>query len=374
MTKLLNFFRLLNRKNFELFRFHIKNAGLAHAVKLSLLKVETSSTPAIEAPESNSYKHMLGKELEIYAEQVNVHELPEIHHYWTERILRPKIEAAGIPGFYEVFTTPIGKAAEKKETVRIASLGSGNCDFEIKIVEDLVKKNTGNFVMECFEINPHMLERGRGLAQKAGISEYMAFAEADLNRFEFKRHYDIFIANHSLHHILRLEHLFDQVRENMEEGASFVINDVIGRNGHMLWPEALEKVQHLWEILPAEYKYNHQSKTREKVFFNADCSGESFEGIRAQDILPELLKRFHFEVFIGFANISRVFADRAFGHNFRKDRAFDKAFMDFVIELDELLIKQGSLKPTQMMAWLRKRETPKMMLQDELAQGGIRKI
>ena len=42
----------------------------------------------------------------------------------------------------------------------------------------------------------------------------------------------------------------------------------------------------------------------------------SFEGIRAQDILPLLVERFTFDEFIGFGNVIDPFVDRSFGPNF----------------------------------------------------------
>jgi len=59
----------------------------------------------------------------------------------------------------------------------------------------------------------------------------------------------------------------------------------------------------VWRELPDKYKFNHGMKRIEKTFPNTDYSVAGFEGIRAQDILPLLTRRFHFELFVGFANI-----------------------------------------------------------------------
>ena len=91
-------------------------------------------------------------------------------------------------------------------------------------------------------------------------------------------------------------------------------DDMIGRNGHMRWPEALVILDGLWKELPNSYKYNHQLKRLEVQFDNWDCSKEAFEGIRSQDILPLLIKKFQFDLFLGFANVVDVFVDRSFGH------------------------------------------------------------
>jgi hypothetical protein len=87
---------------------------------------------------------------------------------------------------------------------------------------------------------------------------------------------------------------------------------------------------------------------------NWDCSTAGFEGIRSQDILPSMIDSFHFESFLAFGNIIDVFVDRAFGHNLNVAREEDCAFIDRVALLDDRLIDEGIVKPTHMIARLRK--------------------
>jgi hypothetical protein len=130
---------------------------------------------------------------------------------------------------------------------------------------------------------------------------------------------------------------------------------MIGRNGHQRWPEALTFVNRFWRELPRQYTYNHALKRFEKEYANFDCSVDSFEGIRAQDILPLLVQRFHFDLFIGFGNVVDVFVDRAFGPNFDPERQWDRDFIDRVHAVDVEQMEQGTLKPTHMYAALTKR-------------------
>ena len=83
-----------------------------------------------------------------------------------------------------------------------------------------------------------------------------------------------------------------------------------------------------------------------------DCSQYGFEGVRAQDILPLLLERFAFEIFIGFANAIDPFVDRNFGHNFDASATWDRRFIDRVHAADEAAIVSGRLTPTHMFALL----------------------
>jgi SAM-dependent methyltransferase len=232
------------------------------------------------------------------------------------------------------------------------SIGAGNCDTEIRVAKLLRAAGLERFVIECLDINPHMLERGRAMARRERLGAHLAFVEGDFNSWNATWRYAGMMANQSLHHVLHLEGLFDEIGRALDPRASFVISDMIGRNGHQRWPEALAAVHRFWQELPARYRYNHQLQRHEELYENWDCSGEGFEGIRAQDILPLLLERFDFSVYIGLANVIDVFIDRGFGHNFNADCAWDRAFIDRVHAFDEEALRAGSLTPTHMFAVL----------------------
>ena len=93
----------------------------------------------------------------------------------------------------------------------------------------------------------------------------------------------------------------------------------------------------------------------EKKYINHDCSTEGFEGIRAQDVLPLMVEKFDFDLFIPFANLILVFIDRPFGPNFDHTNAEDLAFIDHIHKLDEEHMIKGDIKPTQMLAVLSKK-------------------
>ena len=158
------------------------------------------------------------------------------------------------------------------------------------------------------------------------------------------------MVNQSLHHFVNLEHIFETIRSHMKPHGYFIVSDMIGRNGHMRWPEAYKIVCDLWRLLPDKYKWNHLLKRYEDMYDNWDCSKEGFEGIRSQDILPLLSRYFEFDFFFAFGNVIDVFVDRCFGPNFDPNDDYDKAFIDFVARLDEKKIEEGLIHPTHLMA------------------------
>ena len=305
------------------------------------------------------YQHRLARETEHFRQCTNVHELPDIFHYWSNKYLVAQLRPFGFTSALEFFARYLGRICASSPEIRhrFVSIGAGNCELDLEIVKKLLHENLTNFSLECLDINPAMLERGKSAAEREGIAENMSFVTCDINSWRPEKKYQAILAIQCLHHLVELELLFDRISELLDDDGYFLTDDMIGRNGHMLWPEALEIVNELWDELPDRYKYNHQLKRLETQFVNWDCSTEGFEGIRSQDILPLLIKRFHFEFFVGFGNLVNPFIDRSFGHNFDPDDPKDLQFIDRVHELDQKLIDGGHIKPTHIIAAMKVRPT-----------------
>jgi SAM-dependent methyltransferase len=250
------------------------------------------------------------------------------------------------------------------------------------VARSLKENGLQEFCIECVELNPKMLKRGYDLAKEEGVLEHMSFIEQDFNEWKPDKEYISVVANQSLHHVSNLEGLFSGIKAALNDNGAFIISDMIGRNGHQRWPEALSAVNNFWKELPESYKYNHQLRRHEEVYENWDCSTEGFEGIRAQDILPLLVDNFFFSLFIGFANVVDVFIDRGFGPNFSIFNRWDTAFIDRIHEFDEHSIRSGALKPTHMMAVMKKNPvenpeysrgfSPEYCIRDPSFQGSLK--
>lgn len=303
-----------------------------------------------------SYNQKIDEEIRTYEKVANVHDLPSIYSYWSNKHLRPKFETLGFGNPNAFYLHYIHRVALEKpgRPCRILSVGAGNCDTEVHLAEALLQDGLRDFAFECLDLNSQMLARGQSLVREYNLSSHFGFIQADINDWSVEKSYDIIIANQSLHHFVELETLFEKTYLALADTGFFLTNDMIGRNGHMRWPEALELVQACWSLLDEKYKWNHQLQRLELVYDNWDCSASGFEGIRAQDILPLLLNRFHFESFVGFANLINIFIDRGFGHNFDAGDVKDCLFIDFVSGLDDYFIEAGKITPTQMLAAMTK--------------------
>jgi SAM-dependent methyltransferase len=309
---------------------------------------------------SPAYQQRLTQEIERFREVTNVNDLPEIYSYWSERYVTPRFDELGIASLDSFYAQPIIARCRRRKgaVVRVASLGSGNGELEVRLAQSVVGAGFANFEVSCLELNSTMQERTQALAEASGVGGHLRLVEADLNAWTADEKYDVVIASHSLHHVVALEHVFEQIASGLKSDGVLLVNDMIGRNGHMRWPEALLFVQSIWATLPDRYKYNQQLKVLDEVFVNRDCSAEGFEGIRAQDILPLLLRTFHPELFCAFANVIDVFVDRGYGHNFDAASTDDTQCIDRIAQLDDLTIDLGLVKPTHLIASFRPQPVP----------------
>ena len=304
--------------------------------------------------EVSDYLSRVADEKEAYRDCTTIHDLPPIFHYWSNRHILPKLRPLGFCSPNQMFEKYLLEQCRRTPAARFASIGSGNCELEIDLAAHLRAAGHSHFVIDCIDLNPDMLTRGRSSAAAALLQPYLNFIEADFNTWAPQHAYDAVISNQALHHVSNLEGLFSQVKASLTDKGQFVISDMIGRNGHQRWPEALAIVQEFWRELPPSYRLNRKLQRYEERFEDWDCSHSGFEGIRSQDILPLLLSHFHFEVFLGFGNVIDPFIDRSFGPNFNVANASDRAFIDDVHRCDDEAISAGAITPTHMLAVVRK--------------------
>lgn len=319
-------------------------------------------------PRSADYDDRLQNEQDFYKDCLQVHELPDIFHYWSNKYLAPDMQRFGFTNPDDFFTHYIREylAAPNRHLTRILSIGSGNCDLELAAARKLIDSGHTNFIFECLDINRDMIARGKDAAAAAGLASHFQFTRGDFNQWTPEKSYGIALANQSLHHVSNLEGLFDSVSQSLEPDGLFLVSDMIGRNGHMRWPEAMEQLQPFWDEMPPDYRNNRLLNRHEEQYINHDCSTHGFEGIRAQDILPLLMQRFNFSFFFPYGNIIFVFIDRPFGHNFVADAEWDKDFIDRIHARDEACFLSGELKPTSMLAVLTTSETTTLLRHPKL--------
>ncbi len=298
------------------------------------------------------YRRKLGAEIARYAGEINVHDLPPINHVVNEASLSQWLkELTGESDIRDWWAKEISEMLKSRAgNVRVLSIGCGNGDVELDVLARVCEPERVQLL--GLDLNPTMIERANALAAERGFPQAV-FSVQDLNNVNLSGQFDVVLASHSLHHIVALEKLFAAIDAAASEQFIFLVNDMIGRNGHVMWPATSSVVRTIWDTLDRKYKYNAYWKTYDDEPMNHDCSSEGFEGIRAQDILPLLIQWFDCEMFLPFATIINRFTDRGYGHNFHPDDPQDRDLIMRILDLDLALLKEKKLAPVQCLMKLR---------------------
>jgi SAM-dependent methyltransferase len=307
-------------------------------------------------PAERTYEDRVRAEARHFQGRFGFGGMPPAHDYWSNKYLRPEVERVfGVTGPAEIYAHECIRAFRECGTRRVVSIGCGRGDTEVQIARRLRELGEDDFRIECLELVPALCERGRRFAAENDVAGHVEFVEADMNAWapDAAGAYAVVIANQVLHHVVELEHLFDAVRRALAPRGILATRDMIGRNGHRCWPEAKAVVDELWAALPRRFTYDVRFERFYERYPDRDLSAEGFEGIRAQDILPLLLERFHADRFVGFGGLVERFFGRGFGANFRMDDEGDRALVDLIYLINRRLIDAGVIKPTQMVASLR---------------------
>lgn len=301
------------------------------------------------------YQERIEQELAGYDAVEEVHQLPAIYEYWSQRHVLPLLHELGHESLDALWDGEVAKvcAARAPATARLVSLGAGNGDLETALAARLAERGIDNLEVVLLELNAAMLERAVSHAERLGVGDRVEALAVDLNTWQASQPADIYFACHSLHHVVGLEHLFDQVAATLARDGVLLVNDMVGRNGHRRWPEAASIVDSLWRGILPRYRYNNYTGHDDPTYPDHDCSNEGFEGVRAQDILPLLLERFNPEVYVTFANVIDPFVDRVYGPNFDPDDSEDRRFIDAVAALDDSAVDLGVTTPTHLVGTFR---------------------
>ncbi len=125
------------------------------------------------------------------------------------------------------------------------SLGSGSGQLEGALLKAGTLKR-----LEVIDISGDAVESFQTRANKDGYGHLISSRIGDLNFIEFpEKAYDLVIAHTSLHHVINLEHLLEQVRRSLKtENGFFLVHDYIGPNVWQWSWDTVEEVNKALEL------------------------------------------------------------------------------------------------------------------------------
>lgn len=303
---------------------------------------------------SSSYKVKIDQQVQQFANNSLRFFPPEVHRYWMQNYVWPKIDNVfGTRRLNEFYCSHL---LNRDKPIKILSIGSGDGQLELSMAKYLIDNKCHHFVIHTTELSPLRQTRTIRRIEAAGLQTFFQHHIIDLNQQMINDEFDLVFAHHVLHHLVELESLFERIHDCLHDSAVFASIDMIGRNGHMRWPEALDVIELAWNFIPDHWKYNFQHQKYHETYLNHDCSSVGFEGIRSQDILALLIQQFAFEGFVGCGGFIDVLFDRGYGQSIDMSNRREKSLVTFLSDYNELLLETGRLKPTMMFAKMRRSE------------------
>ncbi len=294
--------------------------------------------------------------------------LPPIFMYWATKFIRPKFEKLGADSpedlYFKEIVRSFGANAHGKR-LKLASFGSGACELEVRLSRRLLDAGIDSRI-DCIDINSGLLKFGKSNATDNGVEERMSFIEADCASYVSESGYDAIIVNQFFHHVDALERFCEGLEKSLLDDGLLLSSDMVGRNGHVLWPSVAEDVQVFWRELPEQKKIDRADGRVKSEYESVDHSAYSNEGVRAQEVVESLLKRFDFDLFLTFGAVVMPFVERRFGFNFSVDSE-DAEFIDRVAIFDEERSAAGAFPGSNMFAALTKKGKADRKLYDPIS-------
>ncbi len=229
-------------------------------------------------------------------------------------------------------TLPIGRAV---------SLGCGFGGLE----RDLAARGIIREI-DAYDIAPGAIAEASRLAEAAGLSG-LRYHVADLETTAFTPgSVDVVFAHSSVHHVERLEALFDKVAAMLRPGGIFHVNEFVGPNRFQWTDTQIAGVNRFLRSLPPRLRQLPSGRPRPvqgRATVAAMIAADPSEAIRSADIIP--LLHHHFDILeergLGGALLHLGLADIA--QNFDVDSVEDRALMEAFFAEEDANLQNGSL-------------------------------
>lgn len=240
----------------------------------------------------------------------------------------------------------------KKEFVKTTlpkglSLGCGSGFVERRALElNLVS------YFDAVDISEEAIKVAKELATRSKLNNRINYLIKNINNiFLPENHYDLILVSHALHHIENLEHVLNEINKSLKPDGILVLNEYVGPSQFQFTEKQLRIMNELLEILPSRYRLDLSScdnkKIKEKIerppieFMN---QVDPSEAIRSAEITPLIKKNFEVITQRDYGGTLLQFLLANIVGNFDEKKEEDRAFLDFLFKIEEILIRENIIK------------------------------
>jgi SAM-dependent methyltransferase len=236
----------------------------------------------------------------------------------------------------------IGVAREKNLTFEYGlTLGCGAGRLERALVHEGICRS-----LHGIDISEKAIAAARDTAKKEDLP--LTYEAADLNFVELpEKTFDLVVAQTSLHHILFLERIAEQIWHSLKNDGYLWIHDFIGETQGQYDPKRLSIINELLAILPEKFRENKINNriTREIRRPEPGTLGSPFESIRSSEIIPIFEHWFTIEWKLEFNAFVHLVAPPGTRTAYVENDD-TRALFELLLLLDNLCIEEGIVQPT----------------------------
>lgn len=234
---------------------------------------------------------------------------------------------------------------------RILSLGCGYGGVELSTAKQL--RTPYEFI--AVDINPHLFEEAGRRAALEGLN--ITWEAADMNFIRLQENvFDVIYAHASLHHVLNLEHVCEQVYKGLKRDGCLVVADIIGKTRVLFWQENVEVAAEIVREMPDRYKARISDFDGLIRSYGEPGVQVGMEGIRQEEIPRQLSKWFSPIKMFTYGSFMRLICTNpVIGKMLDPDREEDRRYLEDLFELDLKLVREGKLRPTELFGVFRKK-------------------
>jgi SAM-dependent methyltransferase len=236
----------------------------------------------------------------------------------------------------------IGVAREKNLTFEYGlTLGCGAGRLERALIQEGVCRS-----LHGIDISEKATTAAREIAKEQKLP--LTYEVADLNSVELpEKTFDLVAAQTSLHHVLFLERVAEQVWRSLKNDGYLWIHDFIGETQWQYDPRRLSITNQLLAILPEKFRKNkiNNQLTTEIKRPEPGTLGSPFESIRSGEIIPIFERWFTIEWKLEFSAFLHLVAPPGTRAAYVENDD-TKALFELLLLLDHLCIEEEIVQPT----------------------------
>jgi 2-polyprenyl-3-methyl-5-hydroxy-6-metoxy-1,4-benzoquinol methylase len=195
------------------------------------------------------------------------------------------------------------------------------------------------------DIASDALDEARQEANKKDLS--ITYQFGDLNDVALKKDaYDLVVTQNCLHHVLKLEHLAEQIASSLRPGGVLWIHDYIGETQFQYDEERLNIVNKILDILPNRFHEDLVNQRRMSQLARPKPGKliSPFEAIRSGDIMPIFLDKFDILEKYESDSILGLVCPVGTRSNYLQNEE-SQAIFELLYYMDNLLIEKGIISP-----------------------------